>query len=299
MSHESLFAQWRERIEQALIQALNDHSSVLIDLNHTESQLEAALHYALLGGGKRLRPLLVYASGQLCNAPITALDNAAVAIEMVHTYSLIHDDLPAMDDDTLRRGQPTTHIAFSEATAILAGDALQSLAFSILARTAVPPTVGIELIKTLADAAGRHGMCGGQSIDIQSTGQSLTIKSIEKLHQMKTGALIRAAVRIGGLIGAADAMTFTKLDQWAAALGLAFQIRDDLLDIESTDAALGKTAGKDQAQNKSTFPALLGIEQSQQRLQQLAAQMHECLQGFGQAAEPLQTLADFVIVRKN
>ncbi len=264
-------ARWRTRADHALAAALDD-------LDGTEPTLLAAMRHAVLLGGKRMRPLLTYASGHACGADDAALDAPAAAVELIHAYSLVHDDLPAMDDDALRRGQPTVHVAFDEATAILAGDALQTLAFSVLARAALPDARRVALLAELALASGAVGMCGGQAFDLAATGNAaITLDALERLHAMKTGALLRAAVRLGAIAADADAGTHGALDAYAGALGLAFQIRDDLLDIEGNSATLGKTAGKDVAQDKATFPALLGVDASRARLRQLAQAMADAL----------------------
>ena len=264
-------ARWRTRADHALAAALDD-------LDGTEPTLLAAMRHAVLLGGKRMRPLLAYASGHACGADDAALDAPAAAVELIHAYSLVHDDLPAMDDDALRRGQPTVHVAFDEATAILAGDALQTLAFSVLARAALPDARRVALLAELALASGAVGMCGGQAFDLAATGNAaITLDALERLHAMKTGALLRAAVRLGAIAADADAGTRGALDAYAGALGLAFQIRDDLLDIEGDSATLGKTAGKDVAQDKATFPALLGVDASRARLRQLAQAMADAL----------------------
>jgi farnesyl diphosphate synthase len=255
------------------------------------------MQHAVLLGGKRMRPLLVYASGALFGASETSLDAPAVAVELIHAYSLVHDDLPAMDDDALRRGQPTVHVAFDEATAVLAGDALQSLAFEVVAETPVTDTVRVQLLRTLANASGVAGMCGGQALDIDATGTKLTLEQLERLHALKTGALIRAAVRMGGLCGAASADELQRLDRYASALGLAFQVRDDILDVEGDSATLGKTAGKDAAQDKATFPALIGLDASRMRLDSLAGTMFDALQPFGERAGVLTALARMTIER--
>jgi farnesyl diphosphate synthase len=263
MPIDALNARWLARIETAL-----EH--VLPALEQSPSRLHAAMRHAALGGGKRLRPQLVYASGYLGGADESALDSAAVAVELIHAFSLVHDDLPAMDDDALRRGRPTVHVAFDEATAILAGDALQTLAFQTLAVAPLSAETRIALILSLADATGSRGMCGGQQLDMNASGKSLPLSELETLHRMKTGALIRSSVRMGALIGNADAGLLRLLDAFASDLGLAFQIRDDILDVEADSVALGKTAGKDAAQNKSTYPALLGMAGAKARLVELA-----------------------------
>ncbi|UHQ22023.1 polyprenyl synthetase family protein [Lysobacter sp. 5GHs7-4] len=287
-------AVWRDRADAALARALPDP-------NAAPQALHAAMRHAVLLGGKRLRPLLVYAAGALFDADESALDAPASAVELIHAYSLVHDDLPAMDDDALRRGQPTVHVAFDEATAILAGDALQSLAFSVLADTPTGDGVRVALLRTLAEAAGAAGMCGGQALDIAATGNgaALDLAALERLHALKTGALIRAAVRMGALCGGADAASLDALDRYAQALGLAFQVRDDILDVEGSSATLGKTAGKDAAQDKATFPALIGLDGSRARLQTLVRTMHEALAPFGDKATALTELGEFAAQRNH
>jgi len=290
MSVDALGAAWTARVEAALERSLPAE-------NETPTRLHAAMRHAVLGGGKRIRPRLVHASGHLLGADVDALDAAAVAIELIHAYSLVHDDLPAMDDDDLRRSRPTVHVAFDEATAILVGDALQALAFRVLATTPVPATVRIDLVATLAEAAGSRGMCGGQQLDMDATGQSLALNQLEQLHALKTGALIRASVRLGALIGGADAGLLTRLDGFAADLGLAFQIRDDILDVEADAAQLGKTAGKDAAQDKSTYPALVGLDGSKKLLVALAEKMKAALGPLDDRADALRAVAEFAVAR--
>jgi farnesyl diphosphate synthase len=291
-SVSATFTSWRQRVDAALERAL---------LNHTlsDSRLQAAMRHATLLGGKRMRPLLVYATGDLLGADLAALDAPASAVELIHAYSLVHDDLPAMDDDALRRGQPTVHVAFDEATAILAGDALQSLAFQQLADTPLPADARIAMVRELAIASGAAGMCGGQAFDIDATGRGgdISLDELQRLHALKTGALLRCAVRLGAIAGNADSGAHAALDRYAEALGLAFQIRDDLLDIESDSATLGKTVGKDLAQNKATFPALMGIDASRAKLTQLAEVMSAALAPFGDSAALLAALAQQVIER--
>jgi farnesyl diphosphate synthase len=251
----------------------------------------------VLNGGKRMRPLLVYATGTALGASEASLDAAAAAVELIHCYSLVHDDLPAMDDDALRRGQPTVHVAFDEATAILAGDALQTLAFEVLANAPQDAAQRVAMLAELARASGVAGMCGGQALDIDATGAQINVAELERLHALKTGALLRCAVRLGALAADADAAQHAALDRYADALGLAFQIRDDLLDIEGDAATLGKTAGKDQAQDKATFPALLGLAASRARLQELAASMQAALDSVDADTRALAALAHKVIHR--
>ncbi|MCC8447715.1 polyprenyl synthetase family protein [Xanthomonas translucens] len=263
-------------------------------------RLHAAMRHATLGGGKRMRPLLVYASGALFAVDAARLDAPALAVELIHAYSLVHDDLPAMDDDALRRGQPTVHIAFDEATAILAGDALQSLAFSLLAGAdAADAALRVRWLQTLAEAAGAAGMCGGQALDIDATGTVQPLADLQRMHALKTGALIRASVRLGALAGGADAAALAQLDAFASALGLAFQVRDDILDIEASSEQLGKTAGKDAAQAKSTYPALLGMEGAKAKLTELAATMRDSLHGHGARADALAALARLAVDRSH
>ena len=283
---------WRERSDAAL-------DAALPALDVEPQTLHAAMRHAVLLGGKRMRPLLVYASGALFDADPVALDAPAVAIELIHAYSLVHDDLPAMDDDALRRGQPTVHVAFDEATAILAGDALQSLAFAVLADAPVDVDTRVELLRTLATAAGSTGMCGGQAIDLGATGNggTLTLAELEQLHRCKTGALIRAAVRMGASCGNADADDLARLDDYADALGLGFQVRDDILDVEGDSATLGKTAGKDAAQDKATFPALIGMQASRERLAELTQAMESALAPFGKRADALRALGRLAVER--
>ncbi|HEY5802910.1 MAG TPA: farnesyl diphosphate synthase [Lysobacter sp.] len=285
-------AGWRERADAALARALPDPSQ-------PPQRLHAAMRHAVLLGGKRMRPLLVYASGAALGADASTLDAPAVAVELIHAYSLVHDDLPAMDDDALRRGQPTVHVAFDEATAILAGDALQSLAFEVLAAAPGTDSVTVALMRTLATASGAAGMCGGQALDLAATGNGATVSvaDLERLHALKTGALIRAAVRMGALCGGAGDAELDALDRYADALGLAFQVRDDILDIEGDSATLGKTAGKDIAQDKATFPALIGLDASRARLQELAAAMTAALAPFGARADALAALGKLAIER--
>ena len=289
MAAEPPFAHWRERVEATLSRA--------IDAGACEPRLRAAMRHAALGGGKRLRALLAYAAGEACGADDAALDAAACAVECVHAFSLVHDDLPAMDDDALRRGRPTVHVAFDEATAILAGDALQALAFEVLASSAAPAGARIAQVRELAAATGAAGMCAGQSLDMQAGAADLP--ALERLHSLKTGALIRASVRLGYLTGDADAATRAALDAFADALGLAFQIRDDLLDVEGDDAQLGKTAGKDVAQGKATYVALSGAPAARDRLAALAGHMETALTPLGARADSLRALARFAIARSH
>ena len=289
-----LLEAWRTRIDAALESTL--HLS-----RDSEPRLAAGMRHAVLLGGKRMRPLLVHASGHACGADPDALDAPATAIELVHAYSLVHDDLPAMDDDDLRRGQPTVHVAFDEATAILVGDALQSLAFQVLAEAPLPPDRRVAMLHELAVAAGAGGMCGGQALDLAATGNAsaASVQQLERLHALKTGALIRAAVRLGAIAAGAGEDESARLDAYANALGLAFQIRDDLLDVEGKSETLGKTAGKDAAQDKATFPALIGIDASRARLAGLGRAMDAALVPMGPRAAPLAALGELAIHRSH
>ena len=259
-------------------------------------RLEAAMRHALLVGGKRLRPLLVYLAGRSLGASDEALDAPAAAVELIHAYSLVHDDLPAMDDDDLRRGQPTVHRAFDEATAILAGDALQSLAFEVLARAAHPRLPA--LILTLAVAAGRDGMVGGQALDLAAVGGHPDVEALATMRAHKTGALICAAVRMGALTAVPEQdPRVAALDRYAEALGLAFQIHDDVLDVIGDTQTLGKASGADAARDKPTYPALLGLEGARRRAQELTDEALAALAPLGEAGDPLARLARYMIER--
>jgi farnesyl diphosphate synthase len=264
-------------------------------------ELHRAMRYAVLGGGKRLRPLLVYATGNAFGAPLDRLDATAAAVEIIHAYSLVHDDLPAMDDDDLRRGRPTCHVAFGEAMAILAGDALQALAFEVLAHDAaldVDANTRVGMLRVLATACGSHGMAGGQAFDLAAVGQRLDAAELERMHAYKTGALIRASVRLGALAASVrDAATLDALERYGHAVGLAFQIRDDLLDIEAGTETLGKTAGKDAAAAKPTYPAILGIDASLAELSRLTDEALEAIAPLGASARSLADIARFVAER--
>ena len=290
MLPEPELARWLQRVEARL-------EACLPDAGDAPGGLHAAMRYAVLGGGKRLRPLLVYAAGAATGAREELLDAPAAAVELIHAFSLVHDDLPAMDDDALRRGRPTVHVAFDEATAILAGDALQSLAFGVLAGAPAEASLRVGWLASLANATGAAGMCGGQALDMAATGQQLAQAELERLHALKTGALIRACVQMGAQAGGADGATLARLDQFAAALGLAFQIRDDILDIEASSEQLGKTAGKDAAQAKSTYPALLGMDGAASALARQVETMASALSGLQGDASALRALARLAVER--
>jgi farnesyl diphosphate synthase len=293
------------RLQTALTLAAADIEKVLDQLlpntDGLEERLLEAMRYAVLGGGKRLRPFLVVESAKLFAVSGTAALRTAAALEMVHCYSLVHDDLPAMDDDDLRRGRATTHKAFDEATAILAGDALLTRAFEVLAHPAThgDAQVRAELVLALAQAAGAEGMCGGQMIDLEAEKQRLDLGAITRLQRMKTGALISFGVEAGAILGKAAAQLRHALAGYAHDLGLAFQIADDLLDVEGTAADVGKATGKDEARGKATFVSLLGIERARAQADLLARQAAAHLEPFGPAAELLRDVARWVVERKS
>jgi farnesyl diphosphate synthase len=258
------------------------------------------MRYSTLGGGKRVRSMLAFAAGELANAAAERLDVAASAVEMIHAYSLIHDDLPCMDDDVLRRGKPTCHVEFDEATALLAGDALQSLAFQLLAEQALAfdPARQLEMIRLFAVACGSRGMAGGQAIDLDAVGRSLTLPELEYMHILKTGALIRASVLLGAHCGQALASDdIDRLDRYGKCVGLAFQVVDDVLDEEGDAATLGKTAGKDRAAGKPTYTSLLGLPQAKELADDLLAQARAVLEPFGERAARLREVAEFIVRR--
>ena len=266
-------------------------------------RLYQAMRYSVMNGGKRVRPLLVYAACEALNGDKASADGAACAVELIHAYSLVHDDLPAMDDDDLRRGQPTTHKAFDEACAILAGDGLQSLAFEAMAQAAHNPqdaALRLRMFAVLARAAGPAGMVGGQAIDLGSVGLKLDRDALELMHRHKTGALIEASVQLGALAsGRADADNLASLSQYARAIGLAFQVQDDILDVESDTATLGKHQGADIARDKPTYPALLGMDAAKAYALELRDQALHALRPFDIAAEPLRELARYIVERRN
>jgi farnesyl diphosphate synthase len=259
------------------------------------------MRYSVLGGGKRLRPILVYATGEALGAPIEHLDVAAAAVELVHVYSLVHDDLPAMDDDDLRRGRPTCHRAFDEATAILVGDALQALAFDVLAHDTSGPVSAaarLEMIRILAHASGTSGMAGGQAIDLASVGRNLTAEDVENMHRRKTGALIQCSVLLGAKAAGLEAgPKLDALERFGADVGLAFQIQDDILDIEGETTVIGKSAGADIARNKPTYPSTIGLPAARARAQELCDEAIGALAPLGPAAASLAELARFVVNR--
>ena len=263
-------------------------------------RLHDAMRYAVLGGGKRVRPLLAFAAGDLTEADEERVGIAAAAVELIHVYSLVHDDLPCMDDDVLRRGKPTCHIKYDEPIALLTGDSLQSLAFQLLAehRLADDPQAQLGMIRRLAQAAGSRGMAGGQAVDLYSVGKALSLPELEFMHIHKTGALIRAAVMLGAYCGAPlDEDEASNLDHFAKCVGLAFQVVDDVLDAEATTATLGKTAGKDAENNKPTYISLLGARQARELAEELRRDARQSLAIFGTKAERLRQVTDFIIQR--
>ena len=293
---EQTLQTWRERTEKALQHWLPSNTT-------TPSRLHEAMRYSVLGGGKRVRPIMVYASGMAVGATEDTLDAPACAVELIHAYSLIHDDLPAMDDDDLRRGQPTCHKAFDDATAILAGDALQSLAFHILSKytdSSLPADHRLEMLDTLAIASGSRGMAGGQAIDLDSVGKEISIAELENMHIHKTGALIRASVKLGALCQPeSNARDLEDLDHYAKCIGLAFQVRDDILDEESDTETLGKTQGADRALNKPTYTSILGLDAAKELIQELHDDAVARLERFGNNAEALRWLARYIVERKH
>jgi geranylgeranyl diphosphate synthase type II len=286
----------QSRVDTALESLLSSPSPEL-------QRLYAAMRYSLFNGGKRVRPLLAYAACEALGGAPERANAAACAVELIHAYSLVHDDLPAMDDDDLRRGQPTTHRAFDEACAILAGDGLQTLAFEVLADATHNPLdaeLRLTMLSVLARAAGPAGMVGGQAIDLDSVGKNLDQNALETMHRHKTGALIEASVHLGAhASGQADEHALQALLTFARAIGLAFQVQDDILDVEGDTATLGKTQGKDQAHDKPTYPALLGLEAAKSYALALRDQALHALRPFDQAAEPLRELARYIVERRS
>lgn len=271
--------------------------------NTHPAKLHRAMRYSAMSGGKRIRPALMYATGQALDIALDHLNGPACAVELIHAYSLIHDDLPAMDDDDLRRGKLTCHKAFDEATAILAGDAMQALAFYILAHDpniSTDPAVRLRMVETLALAAGSRGMAGGQAIDLASVGRTLNLAELEDMHIHKTGALIRASVMMAAITQPdLDTAALEHLDHYAKCVGLAFQIHDDILDVEGDTEILGKPQGSDSDLNKPTYPALLGIEDAKQRAQELYQEAVRSLEDFGAKADLLRDIAMYIVRRVN
>lgn len=299
-SQESDFAalrkMWQTRVEAELAARLPPAEA-------PPPRLHQALRYSVLNGGKRVRPILVYATARSLGLDESMVDGAACAVEFIHAYSLVHDDLPAMDNDDLRRGRPTCHKAFDEATAILVGDSLQVLAFQVLATGAgLPrdPAVRLRLVELLAEGSGTAGMAGGQAIDLAAQGRTLSAAEVDEMHARKTGALIRASVLMAACChGNLDPRICQALDRYASDVGLAFQIQDDLLDVEGDTHLLGKATGADKANHKPTYPAVVGIEASKQRMHELHASALDALKILGEAAAPLASLSDWLVLRRH
>lgn len=312
-------ADWSSAVLARTERALD---ALLPPADTAQQQLHEAMRYAVLDGGKRVRPLLVHAAGELAqraasqhatagghaelkssaDAPYDALDRAACAVELIHAYSLVHDDLPCMDNDTLRRGKPTVWAAYGEACAVLVGDGLQALAFGALAHagSSIDARAAVAMIAELAHAAGSHGMVGGQALDLESVGRTLSQHALESMHRRKTGALLRASVRLGALaVAPAESAVHQSLERYAAAVGLAFQVIDDVLDVEADTATLGKTAGKDRDDGKPTYVSAMGLDAARAYAMQLRDDAHAALEPFGDAADRLRGLADLIVSRRS
>ncbi|MGO2012410.1 MAG: (2E,6E)-farnesyl diphosphate synthase [Pseudoalteromonas sp.] len=294
--------QIKEQIKQAQLDVAAILENYFAQPLNTDDTLKTATHYSILNGGKRLRPFLVYATGKMLAANKQDLDILAAAIECIHSYSLVHDDLPAMDDDDLRRGRPTCHIMYGEAHAILAGDALQTLAFNLIANHPfkVTPTQQMKMISELAQASGLEGMIGGQAFDIAATNKTITIDELEHIHQLKTGALLNCAITLGALCANnVTEHTFKQLDVFGKAIGLAFQVQDDILDIEGDTCVLGKPQGSDAQANKATYPALLGLEGAKQKARSLLADAITALNEIEADTRELEQLAYYIVERNH
>ncbi len=295
---ESDYGAWMRAIQLRTEQAL---ANCLPESGIVPERLHEAMRYAVLGGGKRVRALLAHAAGLVTAAPAERLDAVACAVELIHAYSLIHDDMPCMDDDVLRRGKPTVHVQYDEATALLAGDAIQTLAFQVLAESPLDaaPANQLAMIGLLARAAGSRGMAGGQAIDLAAVGKSISLPELEVMHLHKTGALIRASVLLGARCGSAhDASVLESLDAFGKKVGLLFQVVDDILDAQSDTATLGKTAGKDAEHNKPTYVSLLGMTDARDMAENLLADALDALRPLGAAASRLAELAEFIVQRR-
>ncbi|MFY0676514.1 MAG: polyprenyl synthetase family protein [Neptuniibacter sp.] len=291
MDIRSQLGNYQESVDSFLKQCIDDQS--------IDPQLQDAMLYSLFNGGKRVRPALVYIVNKMLGGSLEQADSAAAAIECIHSYSLVHDDLPAMDDDDLRRGKPTCHIAYDEPTAILVGDALQCLAFELIANdSGLNADTRIRLIQMLAKASGHQGMVVGQAFDLRNVGKPLTLEQLEAMHQHKTGALLKCAVLIGAVVSEqVSDQQLQHLQQYADAIGLAFQVQDDILDIEGDSSVIGKPQGSDLEKEKPTYPALLGLEGAKLKLQQLHETAISALEPFGDSADELKALADFIVQR--
>ncbi len=290
------FLDWMSNIQQRTETALE---TALPSPGIAPARLHEAMRYSVLGGGKRVRPLLCHATGAIFGADIDVLDTPAIAVELIHAYSLVHDDLPCMDDDILRRGKPTCHVEFDEATALLVGDALQTLAFQTLSGrlTGLAAARQLDMLNLLALSSGSRGMAGGQAVDLAAVGHQLTISELEYMHIHKTGALIRASVLLGAHCGEAMPDALEHLGHFANRIGLLFQVVDDILDAEASTATLGKTAGKDAAQNKPTYVNILGVSEAKAKASRLRQDAHDSLAPFGDAASRLHELTDFIVER--
>lgn len=290
------FSVWMQSVQSSVEESLSD---LLPPENKIPQTLHNAMRYAVLDGGKRVRPLLVFATGTLFDAEVSVMTQVASAIEMIHAYSLIHDDMPCMDNDVLRRGKPTVHVRFGEAMALLAGDALQAQAFVVLSNMNDDAKLVVKRCQVLSAAAGSLGMCGGQAIDLDSVGKQLTIEQLEQMHRLKTGALLKASVMLGALSAKMPSPEENRaLEQYAKATGLAFQVVDDILDVTADPETLGKTPGKDVMNHKPTYVSLLGLEDSKKLAARLCRQAHDALELFGKKADYLRKLADLVVYRK-
>lgn len=299
------FLDWMQHVQSGMEATLD---SYLPSSSQVPARLHQAMRYTAMDGGKRIRPLLVYAAGELFDAPRQLLGRAAAAVEMIHVYSLVHDDMPCMDDDALRRGKPTVHIQYDEPTALLVGDALQAQAFAVLSdiddddagqQSGAQAMRQMKMLSLLAQAAGSAGMCGGQAIDLASVGMTLSLAELEQMHRLKTGALLRASILLGAYAGKLlPAAETAALHDYANAVGLAFQVVDDILDATADSATLGKTAGKDAADNKPTYVSILGLSESQALAEKLRSDAHRALELFGDKARRLHELADLIVQRK-
>nr|VFJ75622.1 MAG: farnesyl diphosphate synthase [Candidatus Kentron sp. FW] len=296
-SLSDLMSRYRTRVNRQL-------DAYLPSVGIQPNRLHAAMRYIVLGGGKRIRPILVYCAGNAVGAPPETLEGPACAVELIHAYSLVHDDLPAMDNDDLRRGKPTCHRQFDEATAILVGDALQSLAFYVLSRESAleetDPNQKIEMLNTLALASGSRGMAGGQALDLEAETRTLNLAELENLHIHKTGALIRASVKLGGLSKPGiDRNLLDKLDHYAKCIGLAFQIQDDILDVEGDTKTMGKPRGSDQALHKATYPSLVGLSEAKRMAKEFHEQALDSLVGLDESSDPLRWISEYIVNRIN
>jgi farnesyl diphosphate synthase len=290
---QSWISEHQQRFEEVLRQ-------LLPSAEIAPQRLHAAMRYSVLDGGKRVRPLLVFAAGELAGANIGNLNYAAAAVELIHAYSLVHDDMPCMDNDVLRRGKATCHVEYDEATALLVGDALQSLAFQLLTENRLGDNVAkqLQMVKLLAVASGSRGMAGGQAIDLDSVGKQISVPELEQMHIRKTGALIRASILLGAHCGNLGQVQLDKLDRYGKCIGLAFQVVDDVLDSEADTATLGKTAGKDEDNDKPTYVTLLGVAEAKKMAAELHEEALQSLAEFGSKARRLSELADFIVMRK-